>query len=63
MMTRKSFEAIGAYAGLASVLFSGYPVDLASEALQETAGKALSIVNKKVVPRNWLEITAVKTGR
>jgi hypothetical protein len=60
MMNQRCFETIGAYAGLASVLFSGYPVDLASEALQETVEKSLAVVNMDVVPRLWLEVTAIK---
>lgn len=59
-MNQRCFETIGAYAGLASVLFSGYPVHFASEALQETAGTALSAVDMEVVPRLWLEVTAIK---
>ena len=60
MMDQRCFETIGAYAGLASVLFSGYPVHYASEALQETAGLALEIVEMPLVPRLWLEVYAVK---
>ena len=60
MMNQRCFEGIGAYAGLASVLFTGYPVDLASEALQETVGIALSAVGMEIVPRLWLEVTAAK---
>ena len=60
LMNQRCFETVGAYAGLASVLFSGYPVKLASEALQVTAGSALAAVGMEVVPRLWLEITAIK---
>ncbi len=60
LMNRRCFETIGAYAGLASVLFSGYPVQLASEALQETAGPTLEAMGMPEVPRLWLEVTAVK---
>ncbi|MFP7753478.1 class I SAM-dependent methyltransferase [Thermodesulfobacteriota bacterium B35] len=60
LMDRRCFETIGAYAGLASVLFSGYPVQLASEALQETAGSALAAMGVSEVPRLWLEITAAR---
>ena len=59
-MNQRCFETIGAYAGLASVLFSGYPVHLASEALQETAGPALAAVGMVEVPRLWLEVTSIK---
>ncbi len=60
LMNQRCFETIGAYAGLAEVLFSGYPVQLASEALQETAGPALAAVGMTEVPRLWLEVAAVK---
>lgn len=63
LMDKRCFETIGAYAGLAAVLFSGYPVRLASEALQETVGLTLALVGMEVVPRNWLEMVAVKTPR
>lgn len=59
LMNQRCFETIGAYAGFASIMFSGYPVEIASEALQETAGTALSAVSMEVVPRLWLEVTAV----
>ncbi len=60
MMNQRCFETIGAYAGFASVIFSGYPVHLASEALQATVKAALYAVNMEVVPRYWLEITTVR---
>jgi hypothetical protein len=60
MMNQRCFETIGAYAGLASVLFSGYPVELASEALQVMAGPALKAVGVEAVPRLYLEMTAIK---
>jgi ubiquinone/menaquinone biosynthesis C-methylase UbiE len=60
MLTQRSFEAIGAYAGLARVLLSGYPVALACEALAKASGPALAAVNMEVVPRYWLEMVAVK---
>jgi ubiquinone/menaquinone biosynthesis C-methylase UbiE len=60
LLNQRCFETIGAYAGLASVLLSGYPVKLASEALQVTVGPSLGAVNMEVVPRNWLEVTAIK---
>lgn len=61
MMTQHSFEAIGAYAGFAEVMLSGYPVEVASEALQEAAGRAFRNLGIKEVPRLWLEVTAVKS--
>lgn len=60
MMTQHSFETIGAYAGFAEVMLSGYPVEIASEALQEAAGRAFRNLEIKEIPRLWLELTAVK---
>jgi ubiquinone/menaquinone biosynthesis C-methylase UbiE len=59
-LTRHSLEAIGGYAGLASVLLSGYPSGLACEALQRSAGPALEAAQLANVPRGWLECIAVK---
>jgi SAM-dependent methyltransferase len=59
MMTHRSFAAVGAYAGLASVLLSGYPVDLAARALQESVAPALAELGVDAVPRLWLEMSAV----
>lgn len=63
MLTRSSFEKIGAYAGLAKVLLSGYPVKLACEAMERAAGPTLEAVGMTEVPRYWLEMTAVKPVR
>jgi ubiquinone/menaquinone biosynthesis C-methylase UbiE len=62
IMTPRSLEAVGAYAGLASVLLSGYPVDLACEALMAAAAPAFAAAGVKSVPRLWLEIAAIKGG-
>jgi len=59
VMTRTSFEMVGAYAGMAEVLLSGYPVREASAALQIAAGPALAAVGMERVPRLWLELAAV----
>jgi ubiquinone/menaquinone biosynthesis C-methylase UbiE len=59
-MSQRSFETVGAYAGLASVLLSGYPVELACEALGCAVGPALAAVQMTEVPRYWLEIVAAK---
>jgi ubiquinone/menaquinone biosynthesis C-methylase UbiE len=63
VMTQRSFETVGAYEGLASVLLSGYPVKLASEALMHSVRPALESVGLKEVPRHWLEMAAVKDPR
>lgn len=59
-LTQRSFESIGAYAGFAEVILSGYPVDVACEALEEAAGPTFVAEGISEVPRNWLEIVAVK---
>ncbi|MFO1372792.1 MAG: class I SAM-dependent methyltransferase [Candidatus Competibacteraceae bacterium] len=60
MLDGDFFAAIGAYAGFAEVLLSGYPVDIAASALQTTAHPALATVGATAIPRNWLEVWAVK---
>lgn len=58
MMGRRAFETVGAYAGLASVLLSGYPVALACEALEGAVQPALAEIGMAEVPRRWLEVVA-----
>jgi ubiquinone/menaquinone biosynthesis C-methylase UbiE len=60
-LTRHSFETIGAYSGCASVVLSGWPVDLASGALQRAAGPTLEAAGMDAVPRRWLEMIAFRT--
>ncbi len=60
LLTQHSFETIGSYAGLAGVLLSGYPIRLACEALERSAGPALAAVNMEVIPRYWIEFVASK---
>ncbi|MCP5195235.1 MAG: class I SAM-dependent methyltransferase [Gammaproteobacteria bacterium] len=60
LLNGRCFAAIGAYAGFAEVLLQGYPVDAATEALQSTAHSALAALNITTVPRNWLEMWAIK---
>lgn len=60
MMTQRAFETVGAYAGLASVLLSGYPVELSCEALARSVGSVMLNCNLKEVPRSWLEMIAIK---
>jgi len=59
-ISRKGLELVGAYGGLAEVLMSGYPVDTASECLQEAAGRTFDKLCKTEIGRYWLEVTAVK---
>jgi len=63
MMSRRAFETVGAYEGLAAVLLSGYPVDLACEALTRSVVNGLDMVGLTEVPRYWLEVAAVKMDR
>lgn len=60
MMTKRGFEHIGAYSGFASAAVSGYPVELASEAIVHAVGPALKDAGLDQVPRLWLEIAAHK---
>jgi ubiquinone/menaquinone biosynthesis C-methylase UbiE len=59
-ISQRGLELVGAYGGLAEVLMSGYPVEIASECLQLAVGRAFKTLGVHEVPRNWLEITAVK---
>jgi len=59
-LTQYSFETIGAYAGFASVILSGYPVEIACEALQAAAGPTMAAADVDQVPRYWLEVVATK---
>jgi ubiquinone/menaquinone biosynthesis C-methylase UbiE len=58
LLNQHSFETIGSYAGLASVLLSGYPIQLACQALERSAGPALALVQMDVIPRYWIEVIA-----
>lgn len=57
-ISRRGLELVGSYGGLAEVLMSGYPVEIASLCLQRGAGRAFDRLGIAEVPRNWLEITA-----
>ena len=59
-LDQRCFETIGAYAGLAKVLLSGYPVKLACEALERASAPTLAKANMPEVPRYWLEVVARK---
>ena len=62
MLTQRCFETIGAYAGMAKVLLSGYPVRSACAALARAAAPALRAAGVPAIPRRWLEIVAVHGG-
>lgn len=59
-ISAKGLALVGAYGGLAEVLMSGYPVDLASECLQEAAYTAFERSGVDEIIRYWLEVTATK---
>lgn len=58
MISQSGLEAIGAYGGLAEVLMSGYPVEVASLCMQQGIARAFAALGIAEVPRNWLEIVA-----
>jgi ubiquinone/menaquinone biosynthesis C-methylase UbiE len=59
MLTQRCFETIGAYAGMAKVLLSGYPVRLACAALARATEPALRSAGVSAIPRKWLEMVAI----
>jgi ubiquinone/menaquinone biosynthesis C-methylase UbiE len=59
-ITQHALELVGAYGGLAEVLMTGYPVDVASECLQRAVGPAFERCGVTEVTRYWLEITATR---
>lgn len=59
-ISQRGLELVGAYGGLAEVLMSGYPVEIASECLQEAAGRAFRNLGLQEVIRYWLEVTSTK---
>ncbi|MCI0558842.1 MAG: class I SAM-dependent methyltransferase [Nitrososphaera sp.] len=60
-ISQRGLELVGAYGGLAEVLLSGYPVEVASECLQEAVGPAFRKFGIKEITRYWLEIMAAKS--
>lgn len=59
-ISAEGLALVGAYGGLAEVLMSGYPVEIASRCLMDAAPRAFEIMGIEEVPRNWLEIRAVR---
>jgi len=59
-LTRESFESVGSYAGLAEVLMSGYPIEVATRALARGVAGALEAMGLETVPRRWLEMEAFR---
>lgn len=60
-ISRRGLQLVGAYGGLAEVLMSGYPVEIASECLIEGADRAFDLMQVESVPRYWLEVKATRT--
>lgn len=60
-ISSEGLAMVGAYGGLAEVLMSGYPVEIASDCLQRAAPRAFDLQGIDAVPRNWLEMRAVLT--
>ncbi len=60
-ISRRGLELVAAYGGLAAVLMSGYPVEVASQCLQQAVGRAFDKLQVEDVPRYWLEVTAAKS--
>jgi ubiquinone/menaquinone biosynthesis C-methylase UbiE len=61
LISRRGLQLVGAYGGLAEVLMSGYPVDVASACLMQGADRAFDLMGVESVPRNWLEVKARRT--
>ncbi len=60
MFDHDSLASVGAYSGLAEAQLSGYPVELASQALASTAALGLASANVTTVQHNWIEVCAVR---
>ncbi|NBD32777.1 MAG: methyltransferase domain-containing protein [Cyanobacteria bacterium] len=59
VMPQSGFESLVGYGGLAEVLMSGYPVDVAGECLQIAARRTFEKMGLTELPRRWYENTAV----
>lgn len=59
-ISAEGLALVGAYGGLAEVLMSGYPVEVASECLMRAAPIAFDNMGLTEVPRNWLEMRGVR---
>lgn len=59
-ITQRGLFPVRAYSGLAELLMSGYPVETASECLQEGAVRAFKNLGIVEILRYWLEVTAIK---
>ncbi len=59
-ITCESLRLVAPYSGLATVLMSGYPLEIASVCLYEGADRAFDRLGITEVPRLWLEVSAVR---
>ncbi len=59
-ISAEGLALVGAYGGLAEVLMSGYPVEVASDCLMTAAPLAFAALGLTEVPRNWLEMRGVR---
>lgn len=60
MFDHDSLSKVGSYSGLAEAQLSGYPTEIAAQALEMTAGLALQSAGVEAVQHNWIEVVAVK---
>jgi len=59
VMPQSGFESLVGYGGLAEVLMSGYPVEVAGECLQIAARRTFEKRGLTELPRRWYENTSV----
>lgn len=59
-INEECLAAVGAYKGLSEVLMSGYPLDVASEALAVGAHRLFAQRGIRELPRLWLEVVGQK---
>lgn len=60
MFDHDSLAKVGSYSGLAEAQLSGYPTEVAAQALEVTARAALDTAGVDAVQHNWIEVVAVK---
>lgn len=60
MLNQESLRMVGAYSEMAKVLLSGYPVEIASAALDASVAPAFAAYGRPEVKRLWLEVVAEK---
>jgi ubiquinone/menaquinone biosynthesis C-methylase UbiE len=60
MFDHDSLAKVGSYSGLAEAQLSGYPTEIAAQALEVTAGLALQSAGVEAVQHNWIEVVAIR---